>query len=174
LDELRRSGARYASAIPILLKWLPLVTESSVKESIVRCLSVPWAKPEAAKPLIAAFRSASLNSAAGVKWTIANALEVVADKTVFTDLSELVRDPEHGKAREMLAVALGNINDPRAVEVLLTLLDDESIAGHAIMALGKLCAPQARARIERFLNHPKAWVRRQAERALQKIDHSHG
>ena len=44
LDELRRSGVAYRTAIPILLKWLPLISDPDVKESIVRTLSVPWAK----------------------------------------------------------------------------------------------------------------------------------
>jgi HEAT repeat protein len=69
----------------------------------------------------------------------------------------------------MLAVALGNMRDPRAVDVLVELLDDEEIAGHALMALGKLKARAAMPAIRRFLEHPKPWFRKEAERALAKI-----
>ncbi len=33
LDQLRHCGLAYRGAIPILLKWLPLVSDTSVKES---------------------------------------------------------------------------------------------------------------------------------------------
>jgi len=36
--------------------------------------------------------------------------------------------------------------------------------------LGKLKAEKARPYIERFLDHPKAWVRREAKKALAKLD----
>jgi hypothetical protein len=44
--------------VPILLKWLPKLTRPDTKESVVRALSVPWAKPIAAIPLINEFRNA--------------------------------------------------------------------------------------------------------------------
>ena len=156
LDTLRQSGSRYSSAIPILLKWLRTIPDLTLKESIVRTLSVPWAKPAAAKPLILEFRESPNSANSGLKWAIGNALEIVADDSVVDDLIELVHDRRHGKSREMLVCALGNMDDQRAVDVLIGLLDDEEVAGHAIMALGKLKAPKARARIEVFLHHPKA------------------
>jgi HEAT repeat protein len=62
------------------------------------------------------------------------------------------------------------MKDPRAVDVLIDLLDDDDVAGHAVVGLGKLRASKARQRVEEFLAHPKAWVRREAKRALAKID----
>ena len=70
----------------------------------------------------------------------------------------------------MVAVALGNMKDPRAVDVLIELLEDEEVAGHALLALGKLKSSKAKPYIEPFLGHPKAWVRKEAKRALAKID----
>lgn len=169
LDVLRQSGARYTNAIPILLKWLPKIADVNVKESIVRTLSVPWAKPKAAAPLISEFRGAPDSSVCGLKWAIGNALEIVADNSVFDDLIELVKDKRHGTARQMLAVALGHMKDPRAVDVLIELLDDEQIAGHAIIGISKLRAKKARPQLEHFLTHTKAWVRKEAAKALSKM-----
>jgi HEAT repeat protein len=70
----------------------------------------------------------------------------------------------------MLAVALGNMKDPRAVEVLIALLEDEGVAGHAIVALGKLKSLQAIPYIEPFQNHPRTWIRKEAKRAIAKIE----
>ena len=169
-DVLRRSGTRYETAVPILLKWLPKINDLRVKEAIVRALSVPWARPLAAEPLISEFRKANESTNSGFKWAIANALEVVADESVLEEIIELVQDKHHGKSREMLAAALGNMESPRAIETLIALLGDEEVAGHALSGLRKLKAQQARAYIQRFLTHKKAWIRSQAKRALAALD----
>jgi HEAT repeat protein len=69
----------------------------------------------------------------------------------------------------MVVLALANMRDSRAVDVLLGLLDDDEVAGHAVMALGKLKAGKARPAIEEFLKHPKPWVRKEAKKALDKL-----
>jgi hypothetical protein len=170
LADLVNKPIDYQVAIPVLLKWLPKVDNLGVKEIIVRALTVKWAKPVAARPLIQEFRKAPETEELGLKWTVANALSEVADASVFDDIVELVRDERHGRAREMLAVALGNMKDPRAVNVLIELLDDEQVAGHALLALRKLAPPEARSAIEPFADHPKTWIRNEARRALAKID----
>lgn len=53
--------------------------------------------------------------------------------------------------------------------VLLALLDDEDVAAYAVMGLGKLKAREARPAVERFLDHPESWVRKEAKRALAKL-----
>lgn len=168
ISDLYARKMNYAEAIPILIKWLPLIDNTDVKESIVRALSVSWARPSAALPLIREYAKADPAST-NFKWAVANALAVVADDSVFREIVDLVRDDRHGKAREMLALALGNMKNPQASEVLLDLLEDEVVAGHAIMALGKLRDRRASPRIQPFLQHPKAWVRKEASKALKKI-----
>jgi len=169
--ELPQKGNIYESAIPTLLRWLPSVSHAGVKESIVRALSVPFAKPNAGPLLVEEFRRATADQAA-LKWAIGNALEVVADDAVFDEVATLVRDKAHAKAREMLAVALGNMSNPRAVDVLVDLLNDDEVSGHAIMGLGKLRARKARAAIEPFLKHAKPWIRKEAKKAIAMIDKS--
>lgn len=170
VSDLYRKPIDYRAAIPVLLKWLPQASNLDVKETLVRALTVKWAKPVAARPLIEEFRKAPETEESGLKWAIGNALSVVADASVLDDIVELVRDKRHGRAREMLAVALSNMKDPQAVDVLIGLLDDEEVAGHALVALRKLAPPEARSAIERFVDHPKTWVRNEARRALAKVD----
>lgn len=168
--ELRALGADSQAAIPILIRWLPLVSYQPLKEDIVRTLSVPWAKPVAARPLLEEFKRLSEIEDAGFRWTIASALEVVADKGVLDDLIQLVQDPTQGKAREMLAMALAQIADARVVAVLRDLLEDEAVVGHAIMALGKLRARAALSELERLQKHPKEWVRQEAKKAVARMN----
>jgi HEAT repeat protein len=174
VSDLYHQKLNYKSAIPVLLKWLPRIDNLDVEEAIVRALTVPWAKSIAAPALIAEFHKVQNESNIGIKWAIANALSVVADDRVFIEIVDLVSDHRHGKAREMLALSLGNMKDPRAQDVLIGLLDDEEVAGHAIMALGKLKSIKAYQTIERFLNSPKAWVRKEAKKALLEIAKAKG
>ena len=168
LAELRRLN--YPAAIPILLAWLPKVQNIDVKQDIVRCLSVPYAKPFAAAPLIDEFRRADDGNPLGPRWVIGNALGVVADDSVLADMMELASDRRYGRAREMLVVGLGNMRDERVIPLLLDLLKDDDVSGHAIIALGKLKPRAARSHVEPFLNHPKAWVRKEARKTIAKID----
>jgi HEAT repeat protein len=170
LLRLPTSRREYRTALPILMSWLPRVSQPVAKEEIVRALSKPAARPTAAPVLVAEFKRVPPTEAANLKWAVGNALSVVADDSVFEEVVELLRDHRHGKAREMLPLALANKRDPRAVDLLIELLEYDEIAGHAIIALGKLKVKKARKEIERFLVHPKSWVRTEAKRALAKID----
>src|SRR5262245_10791435 len=173
VGDLRRSRTEYRSAVSTLLHWLPRILDLNVKEDIVRTLSVPWAKPDAAWGLIEEFEAADGPAHEGLRSAIANGLAVVADDTVFEELVRLVQDTRYGRAREMLALALGNMENPRAATVLLELLDherDEQVVGHAVMALGKLKAPDARGRLEELTRHPNLWVCEEARKALARIE----
>ena len=169
LSDLAHSN-QSKGALPILIKWLPKVANVRVKQSIVRTLSVPWANGLAEAALLAEFRATSDSENLGLKWAIANALEVLASDKIFEDIVELIGDKRHGRAREMLALAMGRMKNPKAVEILVGLLGDEEVVGHALMALRKLNVAEARPFLLPFLKHPKAWVRREATKALNKID----
>lgn len=172
LDDLRHSGVRYRSAVPVLLKWLPLVSDLEVKAKIARALSVPWARPTAAHALIDEFKAADAEidpEGTGYRWVVGNALEVVGDDSVFGELSGLALDRGYGKARQMVVLGLGRSKDPRALGVLVELLDDDDVSGHAVRALGKLGEPAARPAIESMLTSSSPWVRREAKKALARL-----
>jgi hypothetical protein len=168
LDELRRSGKRYESAIPILLQWLPRLSCPDAKEGIVRALSVPWAKPTAGPVLIEEFHEAPPEAEA-LRWAIGNALEVVVTPSLLEGIVSIVSRKEGGTARQMAVLSLAKIKDPKSVEVLIRLLNDDQVAGHAIMALRKLKATEALDHLERFVDHPQAWVRNEAKKAIAAI-----
>lgn len=172
LSELRSSGMRYRQAIPVLLRWLPMASDLGVEEEVVRALSVPWAKPAATAPLIEEFRKADRlaePAAHSLLWAIGNALEVVYDDAHFDEIVELAWDRRYGTARQMMILGLGKSKRPEAVDVLLGLVEDPDVDGHAVSALGKLKAPAARTALERKLDDPRAWVRGEARRALAKL-----
>jgi HEAT repeat protein len=168
LDELRRDRTSFQNALAILASWLPRVESYRAKEAIVRALSVPWAT-EVSKTLILEFEKAPATEEFGLKWAIGNALSIVANEEILDDLIGLSLDTKHGRAREMIVQALSNIQDQRSIQVLVNLLKDDQVAGHAIIALGQLHAIDLVEELEPFLQHPKPWIRSAAEQALSEM-----
>jgi len=123
-------------------------------------------------PMIDEFRRVNSSvdpTGTGLRWTIGNALEVLADDSSFDELAGLARDRRYGKARQMLVLGLGKSKRPEAVEVLVGLMDDPEVDGQAVMALGKLRTPLARAALESKRDDKRAWVRREARKALGRL-----
>jgi HEAT repeat protein len=168
--DLFNKPMNYKNAIPILLAWLPRMLNPDVKEDIVRALSVKWARPVAAPALVVEFKKANGPNQSSLRWAIGNALEVVADDSVFEDLIRISIDRRFGNARQMVVQGLGKMKNPRTVAILVRLLDDEDVSAHAIFALGKLRAVEARSAIEPFLDHSRSLLRKEARKALAKID----
>lgn len=167
--DLRTSGVRYRDAIPALLSGLQRTQDQKVKGEIVRALSVPWAKPAATGPLIEEFKQVEDETGMGLRWTVGNALEVLWDDARFEELVALVLDESFGKAREMVVLGLGRSKKPEAGSVAIELLDDPVVSGHAVKALRKLKDPRARKGLERMLDDDRAWVRKEAQRALTAL-----
>jgi HEAT repeat protein len=175
----------YRAAIPLLIRWLPLMDNLDVKCDVMRALSVEWARPAAARPLVDELRQALGKSDVEwerVRYDAANALSVVGDDSVLDDLVELLRDERlETEVRAMLVEALGNVADARGrtciVEVLDAVQDDERdrlllIAG--LTALRRLRRPETRPVVERYVTHRDRMVRAEAARALKAIDRSAG
>ena len=173
ISDLRQARVRYPGAIPTLVHWLPRIEDRRVRESIVRALSVPWAKPLATPALIDLFRTLPESDdpeGTGLRWAIGNALEVLADKSVLDELIEIAEDCRYGRARQMLVLGLARPRDSRVIGVLVTLLEDPEVAGHAAMALGRLRAQPARQALERLqAGTQELWIRHEAEKALHRL-----
>lgn len=175
LHDLRESGTRYRSAIPILLAWVPLVDKEDLAKELVRTLSVPWAKPAAAAPLIELFRRADSLTASDdwyLRWTIGSALEIVSDDTVFDAMVQLAQDRRYGRAREMIVLWLRKSKRREAIRVLIQLSEDPDVYGHAVAALAKMKAPAAHRVFEAKLQDARAWIRKEARKGLEKLNAS--
>ena len=134
----------------------------------MRALSVPWARPAAAKPLIEEFLKLSPDFFS-LKWAVGNALSVVGDESVSEELIAIAKERRHGETRQMVVMALGKLRKTRPVAVLLGLLDDPWVAPHAIDALGHLRATEATGRLQELLHSESSLIRKEAAKALKKI-----
>jgi hypothetical protein len=176
LWDLVNGRMQYRAGIPVLLDWLANLESRvdathrpSVREGLIRALSVPAARPVAAAEMVRQFQDADDSSGLGLRWVAGNALSVVADDAIFDDLERLARDASYGKARQMVVLALGRSKHPRAVPLLIDLLADDEVAAHALMALGRLRAPQSRSSVESMLSHSSPLVRREAKKTIARL-----
>lgn len=164
----------YHKIVPILISWIPKQKSYMFKEALIRELSVPAAKEEALPVFINEFISAHNDDTASLyKWAIGSGLDVFASDDIVDKLISLALDKKHGAARQMIVLGLGKIKDPvnkeKVTDVLISLLKDDDVAGHAIEALGKLEAKRARPYVEIFLTHKKVWWRNAAKSAIKKF-----
>lgn len=173
LAELRKRGAGDRRAIAVLVRWLSKVNYLPLKRDVIATLGSSWAGPDAARPLLEEFHRVepSGDRPSGLRWAIGDALERVADESVVDDLIAVATDGRFGHDRALVVAALGNmaIARERVIPVLLGLLDDVEVAPYAVMGLGKLRDVEARPAIERFLEHPEPWVRKEAKKALARL-----
>jgi HEAT repeat protein len=139
--NLRPTTFDHALAAPTLLRWLPKLRDPAEKERVVRHLT---AEPEAERRGAAGILIDEFERAedASLKWAIGNALSTLATRDEAGRLIGLLQDRRHGAARTMLCDALKRTNDPRAPEVLIALVDDDEVGGHAILAL-RLYGPRS-------------------------------
>jgi len=167
LGELRLLGRPWKTALPTLLQWLPRIDDPRVKEDIVRSLSVPWVGRDAAPQFIEEFKKAGPKSS--LAWAIGNALSIVDISGSEQQIFELAKDPKYGIARQMIILGLGRLQRTEAENVALSLLFDEDVKLHAVIALGKMKSQRALPELEHLFGDKRAIVRREARKATANI-----
>jgi hypothetical protein len=178
--DLVNTSARYPDAIPVLLRWLDRVEEvpaeieakAKLREGLVRAVSVSYARPAAARPVIAQFSRVADPSGLGIGWVLGNALRTVADESVADELAALLRDRRLGRAREQIFEAVPRIAKarPDIVPLVRSLLDDETVRAFVIAALGQVRDTESRDQIARYLDSEHVLTRRNAKTAVRRLD----
>jgi hypothetical protein len=163
VSELKQLG-RYDEAIPILLKWLPQVSDDSFQAGIVSALGVPHVGPRVAEALLDAYPRTEHPA---VRDAIGSALSVVAEESSFDRMVALARNKDYGWPRWSLISAIGTLKTAKAEPVLVELLRDETAAGAVLVALSNRGAQLPAALIKPFLRHKDSLVRAAARRLLR-------
>ena len=158
-----------------LVEWLPKIDNLAVKASIVALFETEWSGPEIAVALIRELRSSvsydSIGmSVEGYQWVVAATLSEISYSANVSDLLDIFEEGRFGRARQMLAIALGRVGAAEGVTALIAALSDSEVNGHAAIALGMLRAREATDNLIALEQDERAWVRREARRALALID----
>lgn len=169
--DLVNDRGSHPKAVEALLRVLPRISDSWIKQGVVRALTDPAARGVAARPLVDEFRTACNFGEESLAWAIGNALVTVADDSVLEDLLELARNVRCGRGRQTIALALARFKrDPRVTQTLLTLLDDDQTAAHALVVLRKIKAAETIDRVRGLTAHKNRLIRREAERTLKVFE----
>lgn len=103
------------------------------------------------------------------KWNIGDALYSIQDNKYEEQYIEIVKNKENGVSRQMITILLGKLKCEKSIPVLIELLEDDDVNGHAIMALGYFKDKKIIQHIEPFIKHKKIWIRKEAEKSIKKI-----
>lgn len=167
---LRERYSSYAKAVPVLIRWLPLVQDMGLKETLLRNLAVRSAKP-ALPALIEDFKTMDTSTDPTgwqLRWAAGNAIETAWDDNYFDDLAQLATDPRYGRGREMIVRGLAKSRRPEATDLLLDLLADDEVVVAAVIALRKHPRSDVRASLEARRPGREAWVQREIDKTLAK------
>jgi hypothetical protein len=177
-QDLMNTRDPYPLAIPVLIEFIGKVKTYAIKEIIARSLATKAAKGKAEQALVNEFE-ASLHDesvdAQAFRWAIANTLDLIGGKADVDDLMRLLQDPRSARARGLLSIAAAKTKDRRVIPILLDYLNFENLQGFAANGLGKLRAEEAIPKLKAIASTTKnSWVRREAVKALERIDASGG
>jgi HEAT repeat protein len=155
------------AAYPVLLDWLPRARSRALRSTIASRLRQAGKSSVTAQALITEYRRETDET---TRWQLGDAIARSATPADLPDIVELAADRHGGRGRQMLVYALWRVKTDRAREVILDLLDDPDVAGHAMVSLRRAAGnEEARRRIESLQSHPDARVRELAEHELRKI-----
>ena len=89
--------------------------------------------------------------------------------TLFKHIGALCLDTNNRKGRESFMMLLGQYGGPNQVPMLVSLLADPEVEGHALLGLRSLKAPGGREAAKRLLSDGNAWKRTEAKKYLRKL-----
>lgn len=169
--DLVNTSDAYPKAIPVLLNLLKTdaLVDDRIKEGVIRALAVKEAKGLANNVLLEEFYKIPKEKML-LRWVIGSTMEVITTENEVDEIIKIVRDKSNGMSRQLFVEALGKIKSEKIENVLIELLEDEEVVPHALNALGKLKSKQAKPYINQLLHHKNSLFRKEAQKALKKID----
>lgn len=156
---------KHPVTVPILLKHVNEITDESNKEFLVRCLGVKGFD-EASKTLIDEFYK---SKNVFYKWAIGNSLSIISSFESLPELIKIAQEKEHGIARQMIVDGLGAYKNEEVKSVLINLLNDDEVVGHAISGIAKTGDKSLIKYIEPFTTHKIKWIRNESLKAMKKL-----
>jgi hypothetical protein len=173
-DFIALENGTYENAIPILMKHLRKEYSRENVNSIVRALIGADPNPKVAHELLEMFKIRKYSDEE-INYLICSAVASTCTINNLEEIKEVLADYSYGFGRSDLIKALAKLehlrgNPPKAIPMIVDLLDDKTISYVAIDTLGRLNAYEARDKISSFLNDERQHIREIARKVLKKFD----
>ena len=159
------------SALPyedLLLDGLPTLRGNEL-QMVVRALSergMKRAGPELAQLMAAEEHRAE----AGLLWAIGNALNTINDRRTYGAVLALCADRRLGMARQMLFSMLPKIRTDEAFRCAIAGVDDPTVRGHAIEAVGRFGRPDALPVLQALKTQPGLYEHKARATAIRRLE----
>lgn len=186
LDELdisrgleQLTAADYSDRlIDVLVELLHKARDPIVKLQVVKALCGPYRSSygRVEKVLLDEYLdladSQDLPGVDSLTWGIGNCLEIITSSASkhLDSYKSIVENRNYGSSRQMLVIALSKFDKNKVEDALIGLLDDPEVAGHAVMALGKIKSAKALPKLKKYEGSPVAWIKREAKKSVQLIE----
>ena len=170
--DLVNTSMSYPEAIHPLIEHLKNIQDVNIKEGIIRALTVKEAKGIANNILFEIYNKTNEIANSGIRWVIGNAFMVIIRDEDVDRILKIVSNKDNGMSRQMFVMALSKIKSRKQdiENVLIDLLDDDLVCSHAINTLGKLKSVKAEPLLLTLTEHSRPLVRKEAVKALKKIE----
>jgi hypothetical protein len=164
--------------IEVLIELLHQVRDPIVKLQIVKALCGPYrsAYERVEKVLVDQYldlaNSQHLPCVDSLMWGIGNCLGIITSSTSphLSTYKSIVEEKNYGASRQMLVIALSKFDKNKVEDTLIRLLDDPEVAGHAVMALGKIKSTKALPKLKKCEISKIAWIKREATKSVRLIE----
>jgi HEAT repeat protein len=167
--DLVNTDKPYPAAVPVLLDLLQEGIEHiGIKEGVIRALAVKEAIGKASSVLLDEYNKIPKDKTL-LRWAIGNTIYITITEDDVERILPIVQDKENGMSRQMFVAALGKVTSGKTEDVLIKLLDDDEVAAQALEALGRMKSKKAREKILTLTSHPKALIKKEAQKASKKL-----
>jgi len=159
------------SALPyenLLIAAIPALTGKEL-EMVVRALTQRGMRR--AGPVLAALMASDGSPATpGLLWAIGNALNTINDPATYPAVLALCADGRLGMGRQMLFTMLPKIRSEAAYRCAVAGLDDPSVRGHAIEAVGRFGRVEALPKLAELKTKPGLYEHKAKTTAIRRLE----
>jgi hypothetical protein len=156
----------------ILLAAIPTLRGNEL-EMLVRALSERGMKR--AGPILAGIMAAdTYRREASLLWALGNALNAIDDPRTYDAVVALSSDTGLGPGRQMLFLMLPKIRSEAAFRCALGAVDDPTVRGHAIEAVGRFGRPEALPVLQELVTKPGLYEHKAKATAIRRLEGASG
>ncbi len=166
--DLVNTKERYPKAVDVLIKFLLEVTQDGNVEGFARALTVREAKGKANKSLIEVYERTPKEKK-HLRWAIGNAIATTMTIDDVPWVYAAAKDRSSGMGRSQLIRAIGTVRTEESENILIELLNDESVLLPVIQSLAKLKSKKSKEKLIMLTQSANKDVKKEALNALKKI-----